>query len=382
MPVLILFYRCKLQVVDGNLVDGQFFSPVMSIVLFIKLLHCKHIVCNVYCNTYVYVCCRLKFGNLTDYLGFGDFSVQHMEEDLYIPGNILFSTSETLRTTNGTTATTLAGSKSNRSQIDFGDIYFNAFGTEAQFSRIDSFIQVNPRSVVIVDMFNNCLRLFDRVTTLVSDYAGKCAKGSYRDGTASVARFSTPRSIIRNQRDPQQLLLLDSSNVAVRTINVETQRVNTIFTSDNLTDSLQMRWEEGPEGDSLLLAGNHFIKRLTLPDLTLTRVSGGESEGHRDGPVETATYRYPLDLVTLHRNVHLYSDSGNDRIRLVDIENDNVITLCSRKRQERFLPTCKLRYFHSLLMTNGTLYIGMTWQGIKTLPSKLCAQHFFCNIFC
>ena len=77
-----------------------------------------------------------------------------MEEDLFFPGNILFSDNFALKTTDGVKALVVVGDKASGFQ--------NGYGASARFGHIRSFIQLPVIEAVLVDPNNGCLRKVDR----------------------------------------------------------------------------------------------------------------------------------------------------------------------------------------------------------------------------
>ena len=84
-----------------------------------------------------------------------------MQEDLFIPGNIVYSEGKSLKTTNGRTKQLIAGDSG-----VYG--YAEGIGVDAYFKYIASFLQLNSTTLLVVDSGNHCLRLVDRITTTTS----------------------------------------------------------------------------------------------------------------------------------------------------------------------------------------------------------------------
>lgn len=95
---------------------------------------------------------------MTEYIGSDDF-VLHMEMDTFVPGNLLYSTFRSLKTTDGITTQTRYIDRS---------AYIEGVGEDARFSQLNSFHQLAGPSVVVVDTKHNCLRHVDRFTKATS----------------------------------------------------------------------------------------------------------------------------------------------------------------------------------------------------------------------
>lgn len=132
--------------------------------------------------------------------------VNRLEQDLCIPGNILFSDGFVLKTTDGISTTTVAGSSQGHTV---------ALGQQAKFTWISGFRQISRTQVIVVDTNSNCLRLVDRVTLHTPVYAGLCGSAGYSHGTAS-ARFNSPWGMILDEKTAGMLLVADRNNDAIR----------------------------------------------------------------------------------------------------------------------------------------------------------------------
>ena len=64
--------------------------------------------------------------------------VYHLQKDLYIPGNILFSDRYAMKTTDGSSTSLIAGSATQNG-------YVQGVGSHARFSFIPSFLQLSTK---------------------------------------------------------------------------------------------------------------------------------------------------------------------------------------------------------------------------------------------
>ena len=103
------------------------------------------------------------------------YTVYHMESDLYIPGNVIYTDSCSIKTSNGTGSQVIAGNTT-----QYG--YLEGTGSAAQFNYIQGFTQISSTQIVVSDTSNGCLRLVDIVSGKTSQFAGQCTKRGYQDG--------------------------------------------------------------------------------------------------------------------------------------------------------------------------------------------------------
>ena len=146
--------------------------------------------------------------------------VSHMQEDLFVPGNILFSTTRSMKTTNGKITDHIVGHKTRQ-------FYQEGIGENAGFVNILSFLQLNHTTMLVLDMPKNCVRLVDRQTNRTSQFLGNCtAPGAYRNGNDPL--FNSPRAIIHDSVTSNRLLLADAGTKSVRIINMTSWRVGSL----------------------------------------------------------------------------------------------------------------------------------------------------------
>ena len=105
--------------------------------------------------------------------------VYHMESDLYIPGNVIYTGLHSIKRSNGTGSQIIAGSRT-----QFG--YKEGTGTAAVFNNIYGFTQISSTQIIVSELMNKCLRLVDRVSGKTSQFAGQCTKQGYQDGSPAL----------------------------------------------------------------------------------------------------------------------------------------------------------------------------------------------------
>lgn len=112
----------------------------------------------------------------------------HIEADQYVPGNILYSDMSAFYTTNENETTVIVG-QTERSVLP----YTEGIGTEATFSYITSFAQVNVTHVLLADFKRGCIRMLDPTTNRTEQVLGICRErplGYFQvDGKLMESRF-------------------------------------------------------------------------------------------------------------------------------------------------------------------------------------------------
>lgn len=299
--------------------------------------------------------------------------VWHLEPDLLILGNIALADGYSLKTTNGTTTNVIAGSATEKAESG----NYNGFGSSARFNMITSFVQLNASAIIVVDSEYNCLRMVDRQTQGVSDYAGLCAQAqdAIVDGNFAVARFSKPFSLLKYDYENYTILIVsDQLNFVLRSLNVQTRTVTTISSLQNYVMH-GISWEN--EGESILVGGQSSLKRVLLTCDVIEDVVGNMSRNMiQDGQLTQALLTPTDNIIPLAKRMYLVVSSDANRVRLVDLYNYQVYSLCVEEEERRsYEPDqCQFLSPHGLLLHNGFIYIG-TYGGIKRFSGNTIVNY-------
>ena len=263
-----------------------------------------------------------------------------MELDRYRPGSIIFTDAHTLETSDGTKTHLIAGNPTQSG-------YREGVGAEAWFRYITGFTQISEKLVVVADSSNHCMRLIDRTTRTTSVLSGQCESRGYMDGRPGL--FASPWSVLVDQRDKDQLFITDYSNSDVRTVDVESQVVDTLVKNGSLKHIIGITQEE-KSGD-LFVTATHAVYRIMYIQKTLSLISGspGSKSGHEDGTLLSSLFNFPEELIFITPKNLLVADYDNNKLRLLDMKADKVTTL--HVTNSLSLPA-------SLLLTNNSLYVG------------------------
>lgn len=114
-------------------------------------------------------------------------SVFNIAQDKFIKGNLLFADRHALKSTDGSSTSTIAGSA-----LSYG--YVEGIGTTSRFNNIKDFIQLTDSTVLVIDLGNHCLRIINRFNNETAAYLGSCEHRGYTNG--ADPQFNLPYSVI------------------------------------------------------------------------------------------------------------------------------------------------------------------------------------------
>jgi len=222
-------------------------------------------------------------------------------------GSILFTTYGALQSSDGQTVTPLAS---------------------ISFASLTGFKQLDKNRVVIVVNNQHCVKLFNRVTNSLSTLAGTCGSRGYREGAAGWGLMQYPESVEIDMKNPGRVLVTDSSNQAIRSVDLETGVLRTVIRS-GFDYPRGMIWF----GDTLLVTNLHYISQVTWSssedDPTNEQIIGSSSQhGISDGSFSTAQFESPNIISKLTESLYLVTDYNFEGLKLLDFKNEYVGPVC------------------------------------------------------
>lgn len=222
------------------------------------------------------------------------------------------STIRKIETTTGV-VTTLAGSPYNACSSDF------PLGSPASFCGPTGIAMVG-KNLYVSDTGGSIIRKVDKVTGVITTFAGKMANSGFVDGSNLESRFSFPRGITTDGKD---IFVADTGNCSIRKIEIATGNVTTLAgsaglsgTTDGVGTSARFYYPHGisTDGTNLFVAdtGSSTIRKIVIATgevTTLTESVFNNPEG-----------------ITADNNKLYVADTGSSTIRTVDI-NSGLVTI-------------------------------------------------------
>jgi hypothetical protein len=275
-------------------------------------------------------------------------TVNHMEIDNLDSAKLLYSEGSALKNTNESMAWTVAGDVS-----EYG--YVEGECISARFNTIYGFTQINASTVILADTFNCCLRIVDRHSFLTEQFAGTCENWGYRDGQDTL--FKLPHSVLKNARTNNSLFVTDHGKSALRVVNVLTRMTSTLI-SIGLYNPTGLAFD--PLQQKLLISNSYYITALDLDTNSSINIAGSGGPGFSDGSLSKARFNNPDELTYLTHQIIAVAEGANNRLKVVDRKNNVVTSICDgySKTTDGSTLVCSLSRPTSLLLLNGTLYIG------------------------
>lgn len=182
---------------------------------------------------------------------------------------------------------------------------------------------VDPRDGTVWFGDGPCLRHADLVTGETTTIAGDCTTSGDTDAVLGFARFGFLFHDIELDPVSGKLFVADRVNDAIRVIDIERARVDTLAVGF-----------DGPGGLALDLDTNtlyvadtfhHQLKAIDLDDGAVTVIAGSGVEGSDDGPAATATLDAPQALAL--QGDRLVFGGFDGRLRALDLFSAEVTTL-------------------------------------------------------
>lgn len=327
-------------------------------------------------------------------------TVIDIQKDIYLPGNIIFSDSKSLQTFDGTDVSILIDSNI-------------TVGRFCQFSSQVVFIS------------GNVLMKLERLTNKVTWFSGKrdfkyidttydstdwkathAVDVNWVDGSPDVGVFYQPVGIIVDIKNRNQLIITDSKNNAIRTVDKLTGFISTLYKNTTVARWAESGYRQNPHDDynsdyyQKVYAMRYWYPQAIIQDsggdflISASDIRYKPHTGRGDGPrweggriQQLYKLAYDRSFKTRRSRLQLLEDSFgavpsglsispgimlyllNDTLTLYNFETSQVITtLCSggyQLQSSGFLTRCVLTDAQSLAVDNGTVLIGQQNRIVK-----------------
>jgi DNA-binding beta-propeller fold protein YncE len=197
-------------------------------------------------------------------------------------------------------------------------------------------------TLAVADGANARVRLIDVATGAVTTLAGS-GSGAFADGTGSAASFWNPYDVAYSP-DGSTIAVADTGNNGVRLIDVATGAVTTLAGdgtrgysgggfADGTGSAALFRHPQGldysPDGSTIAVAdsGNHRVRLIDVAEGAVTMLAGSGTWAFADGTGSTASFASPRGLAySADGSTIAVADSDKCRVRLIDVATAAVTT--------------------------------------------------------
>jgi hypothetical protein len=220
---------------------------------------------------------------------------------------------------------------------------------------------------------NDCLRVVDLKTNKTSRYAGRCRSGGNADGATDTAQFYRPHGLLVVDKT---VYVADVNNKAIRAVG--DGRVSTLSKSPLLNSPRYLTLH--PSGRVIYCTVEHGVVSIDLRDGSVQLVAGSTSSpGALDGPLRSARFDNPHDLVFINEHLLIVADHNNHRLRLIDLLSGVTQSICSGAlgHYDGDVGTCTLNNPWSLHISGEDLLVGESSGYVRRLPLETITGESF-----
>lgn len=199
-------------------------------------------------------------------------------------------------------------------------------------------VVATPQGLAIADSGHHRVVLVDGKGGWIRSIGAE--EPGYSDGESSEARFRRPQGLALSGTT---LFVADTGNHAIRTVDLESFRVDTVAGNgrlgrtvpQDLTDArdvaLRSPWAVEMAAGILFIAmaGAHQIWAYVPEDRTIAVFAGSGREAIDDGPFHEATFAQPSGLAVSGARLFV-ADSETSAVRVIDLSTATVSTLVGR----------------------------------------------------
>lgn len=218
-------------------------------------------------------------------------------------------------------------------------------------------VAVSPDGAVVYvgEAYKNRIRAVRVADGTVTTLAGSGNRG-YADGPGATARFSWPYGVAVAP-DGGTVFVADSGNDCVRSVDVVSGVVSTLAGggtrgfADGEAATSRFSWPYGvatsPDGTVVYVAdsGNNRVRAIDVRLGAVTTLAGAGSAGFQDGPSATARFYGPRGVVVSPDGAVVYvADYSNFRVRAVDRKAGRVSTIMGGGGADEVITTSGVTY--------------------------------------
>ncbi len=213
--------------------------------------------------------------------------------------------------------------------------------TSAELNWPSAVVLDSSGNLYIADSNNNRIRVVNASTGVISTVAGNGTQGYSGDGGAATsAEFNTPDGLALDSGG--NIYIADLFNDCIRMVNASTGVISTVagngtpgYSGDGgLATSAEINYPQGVAVDSsgnIYIADyyNDVIRKVTASTGVISTVAGNGTVGFSGdgGAATSAELAYP-DGVAVDRAANIYiADAGNSRVRMVNASTGVISTI-------------------------------------------------------
>lgn len=216
-------------------------------------------------------------------------------------------------------------------------------GVSAKFGRLTGIIafEKNRKTILVADYTYHCIHEVDLGEQYISlsdnnvaEFAGKCQVARSIDGSISEAGITSPtdlifeneNSFVFSEVSTVRRLLLENGDWKITTLTDTGYNINKIAFD--------------PFKATVFITHTSRISRLSTNGLTII---SGQNSGYRDGSLNESEFNDPQQIAFLSDRVFVVADRQNHVLRIVNLADQTVSTVCQPKSLN-YADPCQMEY--------------------------------------
>jgi len=238
--------------------------------------------------------------------------------------------------------------------------YVEGVGRAARFNYISGIAQLKYK-YILSDVENHCLRSMDYLSNETQTFAGLCGSPGRADGSLLLAGFDFPQGMTRDLGSLDVIYLIDYR--ALRKIDLSAETVVTLSGSSNWLPFPSSLYRTGitmNAAGGLLITSWHGVIQYNFNE-TIQWVTGNTKAGAAcaECDISSASFSSPSDLRLITPEVLLVADTGNHKLRLVNLTSGIVTAIgAGQGHQNGPYQDSKLDSPMSMAVDSSFIYIG------------------------
>lgn len=235
---------------------------------------------------------------------------------------------------------------------------------------LGGFTQLQRNKIVLVAKEKNCIIVWKRGTTNITILAGKCKDSG--DNREDI--FDSPTGIIKDMKNSDLVIVADTKNQRVRSVNVTSGEVSNIVTLRE--DPYALFWVK----DKLLVSSSTHLNLVVWENHNPTvNQLNGNKRGQWYGEFSRIEFNTLHSLQYINPDWIIATEKSSGKAIFLNIESKTALPVCLAHLGCSASTQIDTEIYNTL-KTNDGLYVAGV-KGIKKLTGKLCLNTIHAFIY-
>lgn len=259
--------------------------------------------------------------------------------------------------------------------------YKEETGELAIFGVIEAFLQVSINEIVVLDTYNHVIRLVNKLNRTTRLVAGRPETPGEDDGSFTNCTFTKPYGIRGDPNNDKLYYVTQPDHHSIRVLDLSVRPGGWVTTIKSASLHNPRGLVFAGDKNIMYISGatklyTYNIKTGTITNLTASHVPHSNNT-YSDGPLHSATFGSLNKMIKLNADTLLVSDGANYRLRVIDLRNRLVSSICRNSNNtstgyiDGVIDSCTIREPKGITNFNDTtIFFTTSSRHVHSLTGK------------